>query len=123
MDSPTVTGFAFAPRFGYILGINQTIGIWFKAGITYFNQKTETKTTVGASSTTSTDTINGFALDLEPELVILPVPHFGLTVGGLADIALSGSRKLENSGATMGSIDRNTKINNFGITFGVLGHI
>jgi hypothetical protein len=122
-DRPTITAFALAPRFGYILGVNQTIAFWFKGGLTFFSSKSETTTMAGATSTTSTGTLSGFSLNIEPELVILPVPHFGFTVGGLADIGLSGNLHEENSGATALASDHSTKINNFGITFGILGHI
>jgi hypothetical protein len=123
-DRPTVTAFAFAPRFGYILGVNQTIAFWFKGGLTYFSSKIEqTTTTPGVASVTQWQTISGFALDIEPALVILPVPHFGLTVSGLADIGLSGNTHDESTGAASNSTDHSTRINNFGIAFGILGHI
>jgi hypothetical protein len=122
-DRPSVTGFAFAPRFGYILPINQLIALWFRGGITYFTSKLEQKSTNGTQTTTFTQTTNGFALDLEPQLIITPVSHFGLSVGLLGDIPLSGSVKVEQSGAVTSSQDLNNKITNFGITFGLLGII
>jgi opacity protein-like surface antigen len=122
-DSPTVTGFAFAPRVGYILGINPMIGVWFKGGITYYSLKTESTVSANGQSQTTTDTFNGFSLNIEPELVITPVPHFGLTIGGVADIPLSGNAKRELSGATAGSEEHPNKVTNFGIIAGLLGYI
>jgi|SRR5579859_7319164 len=123
VDNPTVTAFAFAPRFGYILSVNQMIGVWFKGGVTYFSQKTESTNTMNGASVTQSETVSGFSLNIEPELVILPVPHFGLTVGGLADIALSGNVNESASGAVSQSQDNGNKINNFGLTLGILGFI
>jgi hypothetical protein len=120
---PSRLGFAFAPRVGYILPVNQTIGVWFKGGITYFSVKDSSTDTRLGQSTNFTDTTSGFSLNIEPELVITPVPRFGFTVGGIADIALSGSHKQEATGATAGSIDNGHKINNFGLAFGLLGYI
>jgi hypothetical protein len=122
-DEPSKSGFAFAPRFGYILGINPTISIWFRGGITYFSSKTESKETAGGSTQTTTVTVDGFALNLEPQLVITPAPHFGLTLGPVGDIPLSGNAKVENSGFANSSQERSTKITNFGLTFGLLGYI
>jgi hypothetical protein len=121
VDDPTVTGFAFAPRFGYILGVNQMVGVWFKGGVTYFSFKEE-RTLMGSSGTSSR-TSSGFSLNLEPELVVLPVPHFGFTVSGLADIALSGNFNTTSTGAVASSTDESFKINNFGLALGILGFI
>ena len=122
-DQPSVTGFSFSPRFGYILGINPTISLWFRGGITYFSQKWESKTDIGASSITNDVTVTGLALNLEPQLVITPVPHFGLTAGLAGDIPLSGNATIATSGATSTSQDRSTKITNFGLSFGLLGYL
>jgi opacity protein-like surface antigen len=122
-DAPSVTAFAFTPRVGYILDINPMFGIWFKGGITYFNSKTSVTRMQNGASVTGTDTISGFALNIEPELVLQPVPHFGLTLGGVADISLSGTSKSETTGAVSTSTEHNYKINNFGIIAGILGYI
>jgi hypothetical protein len=119
VDSPTIIGFAFAPRVGYILSVNQMIGIWLKGGVTYFSLKSDS--TFMGSSRTLTDT--GFSLNLEPELVVLPVPHFGFTVSGLGDIALSGNHNETTTGAVATSTDEGFKVNNFGLALGLLGFI
>ena len=116
-DTPSRTAFALAPRFGYILAVNSMIGFWFKGGITYFSSKTEQKSPGGTAS----QTISGLGFNIEPELVITPIQHFGLTVGGLADIGLSGN--FNQAPASGASTDHSNKVNNFGICFGILGHI
>jgi hypothetical protein len=123
VDSPSITAFAFAPRVGYILALNPLIGFWFKGGVTYFSHKETTTLSGGGSSTTHTSTLSGFSLNLEPELVVTPVPHFGLTVGPVADIALSGNDHEEDTGANSMSNDVSTKISNYGVIFGILGWI
>jgi hypothetical protein len=122
-DNPTVTGFAFAPRGGYILALNPLLGFWFKGGITYYTASSKTEVTAGGQTQTDTTSNNGFSLNIEPELVITPVPHFGLTIGAVADIPLSGNAKFERSGAITGSEEHPYKITNFGIIAGILGHI
>jgi hypothetical protein len=123
VDSPTITVFAFAPRVGYILSVNQMIGVWFKGGVTYFSVKGEATGMMNGASITASQTDSGFSLNIEPELVVLPVPHFGFTVGGLADIALSGNRNQTTTGAIASSQDNGYKINNFGLALGILGFI
>jgi hypothetical protein len=116
-DTPTTTAFALAPRLGYLLPVNPMIGFWFKGGITYFSSKTEAKSMTGTSSTT----VTGLAFNIEPELIITPVPHFGLTVGAVGDIGLSGTTTFQPESGP--STDHATKVTNFGIIAGILGYI
>jgi hypothetical protein len=122
-DLPSIIEFIVNPRFGYALVINPTVALWFRGGITYFSEHAELKETRGTATFTSSLSLNGFALSLDPQLVITPVPHFGLTLGPVADIPLSGTTKTEVSGAATGSQEHTSKITNFGLTFGLLGYI
>jgi hypothetical protein len=72
---------------------------------------------------TASVTNSGFSLNLEPELVILPVPHFGFSVAGIGDIALSGNQNVTTTGVVASSTDNSFKINNFGLALGLLGFI
>jgi hypothetical protein len=117
-DTPSVAGFAFAPRGGYILPINPTISLWFRGGLTFFSFSQ--KQTIAAQSASQTD--SGFALDLEPQLVITPAPHFGFTAGLLGDIPLTGNRHSERS-QTNSSTDQTYKITNWGLSLGMFGYL
>lgn len=117
-DIPSVLGFVIAPRGGYILPINQIISLWFRGGLTFFSLSRSQ--TVNAQS--ASETLSGFALDIEPQLVITPAPHFGFTAGLLGDIPLTGNFHQENSAANV-STDTTEKITNWGLTLGLFGYL
>jgi hypothetical protein len=119
VDSPTVTGFVFAPRGGYILVINPMMALWLRGGLSYFTASSESQN----MNTTTTTTTNGFSLNLEPQFVVTPVPHFGFSAGLLGDIPLSGNQKTETTGVGATSVEHSTTIRNFGLTLGLLGYI
>ena len=122
-DSPSLTGFAVAPRVGYIVAPSSMFALWFKAGITFYSFDYELTTTQGNSSTTASSVRTGFSFDIEPEFVFLPTPNFGLTAKPIIDLALSGNAHDETTGASSTSQDNGIKTNNFGVAFGVLGRI
>ena len=116
-DNPSSFLFGVAPRGGYILRLTDLFALWLRGGLSYY--VTSSKTTVG--NTTNTNTVNQFALDLDPQFVITPVPHVGLTLGLTADIPLTGGHSQEvdvNNGSTTNSAG--SSIFFFGVTAGLL---
>jgi len=121
-DTPTGNGFVINPRIGYALSLTPTIAIWPRGGVTYFTANEKTTSMAGTTRTTS---ISGFAVSLDPQLVISPVPHFAFMVGPVADIPLAGHVTNERVNTMTGistSTETSTKVTNFGITAGVLGY-
>jgi hypothetical protein len=118
-DSPTLTAFTFAPRAGYILVINPLIALWLRGGLSYFTASTELKT----PQQTQTNSLNEFAVDLEPQFVITPIPHLGFTAGLLGDIPLSGNGKQEVTGAGATSTSFTEKVTNWGLALGLFGYL
>ena len=94
-----------------------------KGGITYFTHKSTFTQSGTGTSTTATETDSGFSLNVEPEMVVFPIPHFGLSVGPVADIPLSGNVHSELTGGVSQSSDHSNKTSNYGIIFGILGFI
>jgi hypothetical protein len=67
--------------------------------------------------------VNGFALSLDPELVITPLPHLGVTVGPMLDLPLSGGATTDQTtGAVTVSTGSSVKVTNYGIAAGVLAY-
>lgn len=90
------TGFIFAPRAGYMLGIGDVFGFWPRAGLTYYSLQDPDQSQL--------------ALTVEGMFLIAPKPGFAFTGGPILDFGLTGSR--ESADFT----DRN-----FGVVFGVAG--
>jgi hypothetical protein len=122
-DLPTGWGFLVSPRVGYIIGLSPLLAIWPRGGVTYFYAKSSS--TNDSGTTTTKVSLNGFAVSLDPQLVISPVPHFGFTVGPVADIPLAGNVRTESTNtntSTTTSTDTSTKITNLGLVVGMLGY-
>jgi hypothetical protein len=121
-DGPTYSAFVFAPRVGYALMFNDFVGIWPRAGITYYNAKIETESTntVNGVTTTSTTTnkLDGIALTAEVPLILSPAPHVALTLGPTLDFPLSGTTKHTNSAGVSESHDET--LMEFGFQAGLL---
>jgi len=110
-NGDTLTLFGFAPRVGYILSFNDLFAFWPRGGIEFYslNVKAPDQTSVTSSQ---------WALNLEPMFVITPLPHFGITVGPVIDIPISGSQSTSPPGDVTTSV--NLTLFHFGITAGVL---
>ncbi|MDB5212152.1 MAG: hypothetical protein JWO86_79, partial [Myxococcaceae bacterium] len=91
-SAPGTTILGFAPRMGYVLPLGPHFAIWGRAGLAFYSVKSHVEQTSnsGATSTsTQTDTI--FSLDLDPQLVWLPLEHVLVHVGPLVNVPLTGS--------------------------------
>ena len=122
VDAPSTTVFGFAPRVGYILDLNDSFAFWPRGGFgVYFVSATSDRLNNNATVTT-TDTTSFFSLDLDPQFVFTPFPHFGINAGPLVNIPLLGSVKhTTETGGTTTTRTTDSKTFQLGITAGILG--
>lgn len=125
-DLPAVTGFMISPRVGYIFEFTGALGLWLRGGLTYYTAGTgDTDDSATRDVKTS---YNGLAFDFDPQLVIMPVRHFGITVGFAADLPLTGSStrtvvdRTNPTGVVTTETERDLKYTNIGLTAGLLGY-
>ncbi len=122
-DYGSANGFIFAPRVGYVLPLGGMLSVWLRGGLTYYNVGTSTPPQNNGNTTVST-TQSGFALSLDPQLVISPVEHFAFTVGIAADLPLAGTHSQdETTNGTTVSTSYTDHFTNLGITVGLLGYL
>jgi len=127
VDTPSGNGLLLLPRAGYIFDFTPLLGVWARGGFTYYWAKATTTNTAGMTTTSTKNSFDGLALSLDPQLVITPVPHFGITVGPMLDLPLAGSSKQEQTITTGGASVTTTtegtfKLTNWGLTAGILGY-
>jgi hypothetical protein len=123
VSNPSVHAWVFAPRGGYAFPLSDMFVLWGRVGVTYYSSGQTEDRVVGNATQTVDTSADGFQLNFEPMLVITPVPSFGFTVGGVADVPLSGSAKSSTAnGATTVSFEGDMKFTNFGFVAGVLGY-
>ncbi|MBV9947576.1 MAG: hypothetical protein JOZ69_12050 [Myxococcales bacterium] len=120
VGSPSFFVFGLAPRAGYVLPLTDLFTLWLRGGFSYYLESG--KTTNGPTTTTST--VNQFALDLDPQVVFTLIPHVGFTAGLSLDIPLTGghSQTTDNNNGNSISQSAGSSILFFGITAGLLAY-
>jgi hypothetical protein len=118
-DRPTVDIAVFAPRVGIFLEATPTVAVWLRGGITRLAVSSEIDDVDGfdGSSSKISSTLSFWDLTLDPQLVISPIPHIGITLGVTLDIGLSG--ELER---TVGSTTKTNDVtaSSYGVTSGLV---
>lgn len=121
-DGDSFNAFKISPRVGYIIGLNDSMGIWLRGGFTFFTTGTTSYDDNGVKD--GTTSISGFALNLEPGFLLMVSQHFGFGANINVDVPLSGKLKTESiTGSTTTSREDTYKELNFGLTFGIVGKI
>jgi hypothetical protein len=119
-DNPGTWLFGVAPRVGYIIPLTDLFAFWLRGGLSFYTASS--KVTLN-QNTTRTTSVNQFAIDLDPQFVITPVPHFGFTVGLTADIPITGGHSTETDSPGVTQTTSNwSSILFIGVTGGVLGY-
>ncbi len=111
VDLPSWTMVAVAPRAGYVMAVGRH-ALWFRGGFTYFSD-TARYPRVGDIS--PKESWSGFALNLEPTFVLVPLAHFAFTGTAVIDIPLAGAHSVQGQ-------SRRATLWNFGTTFGMLAY-
>jgi hypothetical protein len=114
------TVFGIAPRGGYILGLNNLFSLWLRGGLSFYTLSNSLPNNNNNNATT-TNSVHQFSLDLDPQLVITPLPHVGITAGLTADIPFAGGYSNETvAGGTSTTFSASSSVFYFGVTLGML---
>lgn len=92
--APGTTILGFAPRIGYVVPLGPHFAVWGRAGFAFYSVKSRVEQTTNlgvTSAATQTDTI--FSLDLDPQLVWLPLDHVLVHIGPLVDVPVMGAHE------------------------------
>lgn len=117
-DDPSYSAFAFAPRVGFAFRLTDVIAFWPRVGLTYYSSTVEERGQDG-----DTYKFSGFSAVGEAYFVISPVANFGFGVAPLLELPLSGTLKIEDrQGNRTTTTNYDLKIQNIGITAGLLGY-
>lgn len=114
--------FGIAPRAGYVLRLSHLISFWLRGGLSFYTETVDSRKLNNQGAFTR-DGIDQFALDLDPQFVITPVAHLGLTAGLTADVPLAGEISEKNFTGTGSSTESSagSSIFFFGATVGLIG--
>jgi hypothetical protein len=117
-NPPTVFLFGAAPRVGYLLPLTEQFAFWPRGGISWYTESAN-----GPDSTIplTQNSVDQLAIDLDPQFVWSPVPHFGITAGPTLDIPIAGGVSTNLAQGTTATA--NSSILFFGLTVGMLGYL
>jgi hypothetical protein len=119
VDDGSSSVFIFAPRIGVMIPASPFVGIWLRGGVSRIAVETEAHlfSSVSGQQVTSTVTSTQTLVDLtlDPQLVINPAPHVGITLGALLDIGVSGTQEFSGGGAT-----HDVTASSYGVTGGLV---
>jgi hypothetical protein len=124
VSEPKSTIFGLAPRGGYVMHFTDLFSLWLRGGFSFYTatvQQTVSSNT--GVQTTSRVNIDQLALDLDPQVVITPIPHFGFTAGLTADLPLTGGHSVtvSTAGASPPSSSASSSLLFIGMTGGLIG--
>lgn len=120
-DGTTQNAIGLGARGGYILPLAHKVSLWARGGLSY-TREGSTSTNNNGNNQQSVS-ISQFALNLEGLFVIEVTQHFGLQLGPVIDVPLSGTEHSEatnQQGMTV-SQDNSSSQFHIGITAGLLG--
>jgi hypothetical protein len=120
-ERPTKDILVFSPRLGVFLEGTPKVGVWLRGGITRLVASSERDEVVQNGSLAGTikteTTLSLWDVTLDPQLVLSPVPHVGITIGASLDIGVSGSIK-ETTGSA--SAENDVTASSYGVTAGLI---
>lgn len=118
VDNPDYSGFALAPRVGFMLRLADNIAFWPRVGLTYVAISVEDNT----GNTTGQNKYTGVALTGEGMFVFTPARGgLGIAVGPILELPMSGTYKSERrNGAVTTTTEVTSKITNFGAVAGLV---
>ena len=124
-DSATGNAWGIAPRVGYILGMTDLLSFWLRGGISYYHGTMNTNATRCGRTDTDSTNAGVFGIDIDPQLVISPVNHFGFEVGPAIDWGFAGNYSTDQPdvggcGTTTSTSLGYTSLN-VGVTGGLFG--
>jgi hypothetical protein len=107
------------PRVGWLKPLSGNVAVWLRGGPTWAMRATSDLTSEPGELRTFTE--RQWAISLEPQLVIMPLPHVGFSLGAAFDLGFDGETKLTYRGGPQPEISRvHQTVSTYGLTAGLL---
>jgi hypothetical protein len=118
-DLPSSESALFGPRVGWLKPVSNNVAFWLRGGPTWTRRASSERTTTPGELVTSVET--QWAISLEPQVVVMPLRHLGLSLGAAFDIGFAGESKVTASGGPHpGVVRSDTTLSAYGVTVGLL---
>lgn len=122
VSAPTGNEFGLAPRVGYVIDLNSVLSIWLRGGLHYYLSNWSSPST--NSNCNNGASLDVFGLDLDPQLVISPLPHLAFLAGPTLDWGFTGGWSTNTPDATCRvttNVSGNYNAVNFSLNAGLIG--
>lgn len=124
-DAPTRNLIGISPRVGYIFPMGDVLAFWLRGGFSFYSAREKRTVFQGNNNIarTETDKDTVLSLDFDPQLMIVPIPHFFFHVGPIINLPVpAGSRTTEvSAGPTTTSTSYDLHVFHFGVSTGIGG--
>jgi hypothetical protein len=108
------------PRIGWLKPLSNEVAVWLRGGPTWALRASSEPGSVLGERRIFTE--RQWAMSLEPQLVVMPYPHWGLSLGAAFDLGFDGEAKVTyRGGAEPGSSRVREIVSTYGVTAGLLG--
>lgn len=116
---PSSESALLGPRVGWLRPLSNNVALWLRGGPTWAYRASSDPTSEPGERRTLTEW--QWAISLEPQLVVMPWPHLGLSLGGAFDLGVDGENELAYRGGPFPETSRMREtVSTYGITAGLL---
>ena len=117
-DLPSSESALAGARLGWMMPLAGNVALWLRGGPTWATRSSSDLTSEPGELLTVSSQY--WALAVEPQLVVMPLRHLGLSIGAAADIGFDGEHKLAYAGGSQPYLDRmNETVSTYGFTAGL----
>lgn len=107
------------PRVGWLKPLTSHVAIWLRGGPTWARRAVSGPTSEPGERRTAID--QQWALSLEPQLVVMPWRHLGLSLGAAFDVGFDGESNVTYSGGRQPDLGPlRATVSTYGVTAGLL---
>jgi hypothetical protein len=116
---PSSESALLGPRIGWLKPLSNNVAVWLRGGPTWAYRASSDPTSEPGERRTFTE--RQWAISLEPQLVVMPWPHLGLSLGAALDLGVDGENELAYRGGPFPETSRvRETVSTYGITAGLL---
>lgn len=108
------------PRIGWLRPLSNNVALWLRGGPTWALRASSEPTAEPGERRDSVE--QQWAVSLEPQLVVMPWPHVGLSLGAAFDVGVDGLNEVHYRGGSQRDVSRiHETVSTYGMTAGLLG--
>ncbi len=114
---PSTESALVGARIGWLGSLSRGVSLWLRGGPTWARRASSGPSS-DAGDLTAVD--QQWAISLEPQIVVMPLRHFGLSLGAAVDLGIGEEKVTKGSGSDRGDSRADKTISTYGITAGLL---